>query len=787
MKRVSQIFAILCLVVSLFPFPLFAEESITPFPDITFETDYIGSIQYAKENSIVQGNPDGTFAPERPITRQEFAKILVESSTDNSLFTPFTEEKCFQDLTDEWSYQYICYAKDKNIIRGYNDGLFHPLDTITFIEATKIILKTFGYTFDESQADWYKTYLKQMEDLRMIPITLDTPDKKITRSEMTELILRIREQSEDFDTLNYNSDTHRFEQKIEYFKSCDVLDERIKNTQYYYPQPLMAMADNETGVAEQKSSDYSTTNVQVQGVDEGDIVKNNDRYIYTLQNNTLYVVDTLNINTPTTISFENTFFAREMFLDQNFLIVLGSYQDAINVPYDQMTKMMAFPSSSQEIAKIYSLNEAMTPHLEREVSVSGNSIGTRKIGNYLYMITSNYIYPDMGTSIETMLPKLSDTKGGETNKKQISCTDIIDTNHFGGGSFTTITAIALDSDDMPSQAIFSGSAYGNIYVSQSTIYLTETFYPHIFYNDIAFEQPVMEDIKTKVHKISLDKNNIKYVAQGYIPGTILNQFSMDEHNGFFRVATTRGQWWGEESYNNVYTFDKDMHKAGRITDIAPGERIYSTRFMGDRAYMVTFKNVDPLFVIDVADNYNPKILGELKIPGFSNYLHPYDENHIIGFGKETYTDEHGTLLTDGMKLSLFDVTDVFHPQEMYSEVIGDRGTDSPVLYDHKALLFNKKNNLLSFPIQVFASTSNQESWDYGTPIFQGAYVYTIDLQNGFDLRGKPTHYGENDAFYDYNKDIQRIIYIGDTLYTISAGMIGSYDISTLEKKGMIQL
>jgi uncharacterized secreted protein with C-terminal beta-propeller domain len=237
-----------------------------------------------------------------------------------------------------------------------------------------------------------------------------------------------------------------------------------------------------------------------------------------------------------------------------------------------------------------------------------------------------------------------------------------------------------------------------------------------------------------------------------------------------------------------------------MENIAPGEKIYSVRFMGSRAYMVTFRTVDPLFVIDLSSPEQPKILGSLKIPGYSDYLHPYDEHHLIGFGKETaeadMKDGRGrTVGTNayqlGMKIAVFDVSDVTRPTEKFKQIIGGRGTDSELLRDHKALLFSREKELLAFPVTVMEVQGSQ--WDeygfprYGQFAFQGAYVYRLNMEKGFELLGTITHLTEEEQQKagqygaDSSRQIRRILYVDDTLYTVSDSKIQANDIRTLEK------
>jgi uncharacterized secreted protein with C-terminal beta-propeller domain len=212
--------------------------------------------------------------------------------------------------------------------------------------------------------------------------------------------------------------------------------------------------------------------------------------------------------------------------------------------------------------------------------------------------------------------------------------------------------------------------------------------------------------------------------------------------------------------------------------------------MGDRGYVVTFRQVDPLFVIDLSDPHSPEKLGELKITGYSDYLHPYDENHIIGIGKET-TDAGEFAWYQGVKISLFDVTDDTKPLPIFEGEIGDRGTESPVLRDHKAFLFDRSRNLMVIPIMeakvdVTMYSEEELEWAYGEPVYQGAYVFDISVDNGLQLRGRITHAEnatdpEQDYHYHYAPfAVERSLYIDDVLYTISDARIMMNDLESLD-------
>ena len=292
--------------------------------------------------------------------------------------------------------------------------------------------------------------------------------------------------------------------------------------------------------------------------------------------------------------------------------------------------------------------------------------------------------------------------------------------------------------------------------------------------------------KTYIYKFKLEDSKVTYTNTGSVPGEVLNQFSMDEKDGYFRIATTDSDSWNSETdINNLYVLDEELKIIGKVEGLAKGERIYSVRFMGNRAYMVTFVETDPLFVIDLSKPEEPIVLGELKIPGYSKYLHPYDEKHIIGFGENTKANEYGGVVTDGMKMALFDVSNPTKPKELFSVDIGEKGTHSEILDNHKALLFSKEKNIISFPVYI-----SEEAGMYKTKLkFQGAIVYGLDLENGFILRGTIAHQEINDGYinYDYSKKIERIIYINDSLYTLSKGLIKSTNMNTMEEEDSLKI
>lgn len=296
--------------------------------------------------------------------------------------------------------------------------------------------------------------------------------------------------------------------------------------------------------------------------------------------------------------------------------------------------------------------------------------------------------------------------------------------------------------------------------------------------DTALKNKMLEKAKemekTIIHKIAISGQSIEYRAKGEVSGQVLNQFSMDENGNYFRIATTRNQLWSrladtsQDSYNNIYVLDADLKVVGSLENLATTEKIYAARFMGDRVYMVTFKRTDPLYVIGLSDPSKPAVLGAIKIPGFSNYLHPTDASgsKLIGLGREVEENTNGSIKIKGLKLSLFDFSDLAHPKEADSFVIGDERSDSIALSDHQAFLYSAAKNLLVVPSVTRDSTGNLS--------FAGALVFSI-TDNRFNLRGRIDHsegghFSQVDywrGFDYYDNTVKRSLYIGDSLFTFS--------------------
>lgn len=581
----------------------------------------------------------------------------------------------------------------------------------------------------------------------------------------------------------------------------------------------MDIAESEQSLKSADSgSDHSTTNVQVDGVDEADSVKNDGDFIYQLRDNQL-IISKVNPATEMKVVYKENFddgefFAREMYLDDQHLVLIGA-----RPMYDQKT----FYHNEFTSIKVYQLNERSNLALVREAEVEGYYTSSRKINDALYIITNKqlpyYLYNEIENKadLETFINEMKPTYRDSAISDEPQVIDWDEVSYFPEspeGNYLIVSGLDLADLNKPVSVNSYLGAGDTIYASQEHLYVTRTHYEYDEVgSDISSDErmkimiaPAPTKQETFIYKFRLNEGDVTFLTEASVKGALLNQFSMDEHNGYFRIATTSGDMWSDTkpSENLLFVLDENLKITGSITGIAKGERIFSARFLGDRGYIVTFKQVDPLFVLDLKDPSNPTVLGELKIPGFSDYLHPYDENHIIGFGKDTTENNSGGAMVEGFKMALFDITDVNNPKEKFVEIIGGRGTHSELLYNHKALLFSKAKNIIAFPIEVYENNDNQTSnpndnssmpsdqmMMYPSFSFQGAYVYGLDLDRGFQLQTRISHYDDKekeqeqlaDKYYDdYQKHISRMIYIKENLYTLSNYKIEAHDLNNFTKK-----
>ena len=501
------------------------------------------------------------------------------------------------------------------------------------------------------------------------------------------------------------------------------------------------MLRREYGLEKSTVPDYSTTNIQVKGVDEADVVKTDGEYIYVVSGMNVTILKAYPAKKAEVLS----------------QIRLNSTIEGIFINEDRLVvferKGFSYYETLKTFVKVYDVSDRERPVLKRPVSVNGSYFNSRMIGDYVYVVITQ---PAYYVENEVLLPIIEcSDQVKEIRASEIYYSDIPDHSY----GFTTILAVNVQNDEEePTYKTLLLGGTSNTYVSLNNIYIT-----------------FAEGENTLIYRFHIEGSEIECVANGGVPGYVLNQFSMDEYGGHFRIATTIGQSWNTErpSRNNLYVLNMGLNIIGKLEDLALTETIYSARFMGDKCFLVTFRQVDPFFVIDLQNPYQPKVLGKLKIPGYSSYLHPYDDDHIIGIG-----------IDEGkVKISLFDISNVTDPQEK-AKYETEGWSSSPALQDHKAVLFDRSRNLFVIPITAYGYTYH---------VSQGAYVFRISAEEPGDeimLRGVITHI-ENDSediyYYTYQYFVRRALYIDNVLYTISDKKIKMNNLEDLDEINEVEL
>lgn len=538
----------------------------------------------------------------------------------------------------------------------------------------------------------------------------------------------------------------------------------------------------------------STTNNQVEGIEEGDIIITDGQAIYSAIENKVLITDAKNAKAMTVkgrIELKDGMSPTHLMKHNNLLIV-------VYAGYEEQTHGDYYDGKSVVKVAFYDVSDLANPKLVREIGQDGYTLGVRKMGDVLYIVsnqTPNYWLMRENVDVE-LRPAIYD---GVTS-------DLLPIERIhplpGSQEPNYLIVSALKLDDVANAEVTTESYLGNsgdMYMSEKAIYMTATNYGWMPFlgtfeptgdRIMSSSMPSSSENETTIYKVAIDGTNIALAAEGKVKGHVLNQFSMDEHDGYFRIATTEGSAWGAsaDSTNTLYVLDGELKEVGKVAGLARGERIYSARFIGDKAYVVTFRETDPLFVIDVANPREPKVLGELKIPGFSNYLHPIGEHHLLGIGYDTkVTMQPGSkepmVLTQGMKLSLFNVEDLENPIEQDTAIIGGRGTYSEVQHNHKALFRDEDNSYYGFPVTMYAPKGEFDVDYLGT----GAQIYEVTTA-GIELAAdfvKPAAAGEQ--YERWEETIQRLLYIDDALYTVSREEIKSYELDGFKPISSVKL
>lgn len=473
--------------------------------------------------------------------------------------------------------------------------------------------------------------------------------------------------------------------------------------------------------APEPNGDYSETNTQVAGVDEGDIVKTDGKYIYVLHDNTLKIFEAAGADTKLvsdTVLFEQpeneiegkyeSFNASQLYISGTRLaVILYHYSYEENI----VDERYFYDDSSTTELRIYDVSQANAPVLLSELGQDGDIISTRLIGSTLYMVSSYYVHNFDENDPGTYIPRVY---AGDRDGTLLEAGCIAVMPEINSSCHTVICSYNLENGSISdTQSLLGGAS--DIYMNSTSLYVYNNTYSE------TVSEPRTESVysvtdhtsgsQTEIYRYDLS-GGLTLSASGTVEGSPVNQFALDEKDGYLRIVTTVDTYsWTEyrdetmdftnhvsgddTRYNSLYVLDSSLSPVGGITNLAKDERVYSVRFDGDIGYFVTFRNVDPLFSVDLTDPTNPVILGDLKIPGFSQYLHVYGDGLLFGLGMNA--DEE-TGRTDGMKLSMFDTS---NPADVTEKHTLSLDSDySEALYNHKAILISPEKNIIGFPTEM---------------------------------------------------------------------------------------
>lgn len=490
----------------------------------------------------------------------------------------------------------------------------------------------------------------------------------------------------------------------------------------------------DAAVPEAASAEYSETNVRQEGVDEADVVKTDGRYLYTLRDNgrAVVIVDTKDrLKEAAEVKLEDTHSIREFYVNNGKLALVGeSYRE-------EKTKSGWYMSTASTFAVTYDLSDPAKPEKVGEVTQSGYYTSSRMSEGHLYLFSQYSV--DTASGIE---PRDTEKYIPLVDGTLLPGNDIYLPTTKQAYMYAVISSVDMEKPDdtKDSKAIFTDG--GNLYVSNKNIY---------WYEDRSWYTG-----DTVIRRLSYQDGKLKAEASGMVGGYIHDSFCIDEYKGYLRVITT------EKETNSVYVLDEKLKTVGSIEGLAEDERVYSARLMGDVGYFVTFRETDPLFSVDFSDPKKPEIIGELKIPGFSEYLHFYGEDMLLGIGMDV--DEDG-FTTNGVKLSMFDISDNTDVKEVQKYVMKNVYS-ADVMYDYRAALIDVGKNIIGFS----ANSGDGESY----------YVFSYDKDKGFACLMEETINGTG-------YQTARGVYIDQVLYVVKGNIIEAYGMEDYKKVGDIIL
>jgi hypothetical protein len=533
-------------------------------------------------------------------------------------------------------------------------------------------------------------------------------------------------------------------------------------------------------------SSYSGTNTQVAGVDEADIAKTDGQYLYLLLNGELQIVDAwpaedIHLESGTPIEG----YAENLYLSGDRVTVLSEvyeqipWVDPIFIDDPMLPTTIGAADFGMPIfwceprlkVTVLDVTDRAAPSVVEETYLDGYLVDSRAIGDEVILVVDNasplpppeiietadgrFVYETeaqyrarlAGTPVDDWLPQYSTTFAGPDGEETIE-SPIVDApavyvpkQPAGDDLLSVVVFNVADDEPGPDSTTSTFGLAGEVYASTDSLYVASTSY-------YSAATGWTWSPTTFVYEFDLTQAGVPLEATGSVAGSVLNSYSMDEDAGYFRIATTGSAGLS----NNVFILQEqgaDLNVVGSLTGLAPGEQIRSVRFLGDRGYVVTFHQVDPLFVLDLSNPARPAVAGELTIPGYSAYLYPIDATHLIGFGRDA---DPSTGAVRGLQVSLFDVSSAAHPVQVDQYIFSDDpwGGYSEAEWDAHAFSYFPSHRVLALPVV-------DDWWDGA----QGLDVFSVDPATGFTLLGEVVH----------DTPVRRSFQIDDFLYSISEGAV----------------
>lgn len=570
----------------------------------------------------------------------------------------------------------------------------------------------------------------------------------------------------------------------------------------------MAEATAADGGDDAAAQRFSETNVQVDGVDEPDMVKTDGERIVLISEGTLIVVD-VSGDEPVEVGrlAIDDFGVQNLFLSGDRVLVFGSVWNNHPIPLNDTTDRAVAPVSSTPTVRIMEVDISGEPQTVRTVTVDGRFISGRMVGDSVRLVLTSppvgleWSHPEgsglraereateenreivRDSTADNWIPYyiVTDADGEVTDEGRLfDCDRAAHPDEFSGLDMLSVVTIDVGAGLEVTDSTGVLATGDTVYASGDTLYVaTQSWDSWVWFNSRE-ESDRPDGPSTEVHKFDIgDPATTDYVASGSVDGYLLNQFAMDEHEGRLRVAsTTTPSWWGSgpDSESRITILEEDgtrLEQVGMVDGLGETERIYSVRFMGDVGYVVTFRQVDPLYTVDLSDPSDPRVLGELKITGYSAYLHPVGQNLIMGVGQDA--TEEGRV--QGTQVSVFDVSNLTDPTRVDTYTLGE-GTNSEVEHDHHAFLYWE--DLALMPIQQWRFD------DRGEEVKMGLVGLRVADDGSLSEVGEVVHPGGEGKTWDGRSQIRRSVVIDGSVYTISRNGIMKSTLDGLDEEAWLE-